>query len=67
MPGPEAIFVRFFVYSDPDHVSLAGMHDALDAVEPGMELSFKDRLEIGLHALAGNLCDHREIYAPPSS
>ena len=41
--------------TDADHVALAGVHEALHAVEEGVDLTLEDRLEVGLHILACDL------------
>ena len=40
--------------TDTDHVALAGVHNALDAVDPGVHLTLHDGLKVGLHGLAGD-------------
>ena len=40
--------------TDTDHVALTGVHNALDAVDPGVHLTLHDGLEVGLHGLAGD-------------
>ncbi len=39
---------------DADHVTLTGVHDTFDAVDPGVDLPLHDGLEVGLHGLAGH-------------
>ena len=43
--------------ADTDHVALAGVHNALDAVEEGVDLALHNGLEVGLHVLARDLDD----------
>src|SRR5699024_1689860 len=40
--------------TDTDHVTLTGVHDTLDAVDPGVDLPLHNGLEVGLHGLAGH-------------
>ena len=42
-------------HPDTNLVALAGVHDTLHVVEPGVEFPLDDGLKIGLHLLAGNL------------
>ena len=51
----EAGFEVRLADTDTDHVALAGVHEALHAVEEGVDLTLEDRLEVGLHGLAGDL------------
>ena len=55
MTGAEAGLESGLGHADADHVALAGMHDALDAVEEVVELTLDNRLEVGLPGLAGHL------------
>ena len=43
--------------ADTDHIALAGVHNALDAVEEGVDLALHNGLEVGLHVLARDLDD----------
>ena len=52
MPETESGFVVRFGYADADHVSLTGVHNALDAVQELVDLSLDDRFEVGLHVLS---------------
>ena len=41
--------------TDTDHVTLTGVHNALDAVQIGVELPLHNGLEVGLHGLTGHV------------
>ena len=43
--------------ADTDHIALAGVHNALDAVQEGVDLALHNGLEVGLHVLARDLDD----------
>jgi hypothetical protein len=61
----EAGLVVGLVDAHADHVALAGVHDALDAVEELVDLALEDGLEVGLHGLAVDLdqCRRRKSWS----
>ena len=58
--GAEARLIRRLADADADHVALAGVHDAFDAVQEAVELALEHALEVALHGLAGDLDDVRD-------
>ena len=57
----EAFIKRVFGNADANKISLAGMHNTFQIVEPGMDLTFDDRLEIRLHLRACDLDQGRNV------
>ena len=61
MAGTEAGVQSGLGHTDADLVALTGVHDALKAVDPGVELTLEDGLEVGLHVLAADAGDVAQL------
>ena len=51
----QALVIGVLGDTDTELVALAGVHDAFHIVEPGVDLTLNNRLEIGLHLLARDI------------
>ena len=66
MAGPEAGIKGGLADADADHVALAGVHDAFNAVEEVVDLPLHDRLEVRLHGFAGHLGNDVKLILEPA-